>query len=274
MNITIDMMRQVFECAGMTSCAKLVYFAIAYHASWTSGEAWPSRILLAKETGLNKGTISKALRQLEEHSLVVVTRSQTGNLYRLPKLPRTTSEVAKADTNNKKEQKAKNINNPVPPRGDGAGEAVEAFEIFWSSYPESCPRKVDKAKCRARYVKLRSKAAEGGKAFDAKLAASLEIWKKSDLWKRENGKYIRAPLVWLNNESWEDAPKEYDENSAAAKRAPYPRRPAGSDPVKPSWMSWQEWQYEETERRDNERRIQRIEERSELIDKLAKEIGL
>ena len=34
----------------------------------------------------------------------------------------------------------------------------------------------------------------------------LSAWKKCSTWNKDNGQFIRAPLVWLNNENWKDMP--------------------------------------------------------------------
>ena len=78
------------------------------------------------------------------------------------------------------------------------------FDEFWTAYPSKCPRKVDKKKCREKYIKIISK----DPSLHKSILSALESWKKCDLWTSDDGKYIKAPLVWLNNNNWEDNPKE------------------------------------------------------------------
>lgn len=83
------------------------------------------------------------------------------------------------------------------------GEIDAAFERFWAAYPG--PRKVDKKKCRVRFGNAVAKyktIAEGV----SEIENGLLMWKKCSTWNKDNGQYIRAPLVWLNNENWKDVP--------------------------------------------------------------------
>ena len=215
MNLDIETVGMVFA-EDMPSWAKLVYMALVYHANNATGKAWPSRALLAKETGLGMTTVSKAIGELCRRSFVERSKSQSGNKYKLrhvnvpsasgvlPTNAMCTSDERHAFAEHKKEH---------PPYGEGE----KAFEEFWKEYPSSCPRKVDKTKCRSKYLKLRSKAADPA-AFDATCREALSRWKGSDLWTKDGGRYIRAPLVWLNSRSWEDAPLPAKQDAAGAFR--------------------------------------------------------
>ena len=80
MNLTLDVVERTFA-EPMTSSAKLVYMALIYHANIATGKAWPSRALLAKETGLCVNTVSRAVAELCRRSLVECRKSQSGNRY-------------------------------------------------------------------------------------------------------------------------------------------------------------------------------------------------
>lgn len=86
---------------------------------------------------------------------------------------------------------------------EGDDEIDEAFDRFWAAYPG--PRKVDKKKCRVRFRNAVEKyrTVEEGVA---EIENGLAIWKSCSTWNKDNGQFIRAPLVWLNNENWKDAP--------------------------------------------------------------------
>lgn len=81
------------------------------------------------------------------------------------------------------------------------------FDGFWKAYPSSCPRKVDKKKCRDKFERILKAADDAVGKFNG-IMAGLETWKKSEMWNSNGGAYIRMPLVWLNNESWNDKPSE------------------------------------------------------------------
>lgn len=80
------------------------------------------------------------------------------------------------------------------------------FETFWKEYPG--PRKVDKKKCREKFIAYRKKGVDFKTIMDG-----LDTWKRSAQWKSDGGAFIRAPLVWLNRENWNDKPEEGNGNT-------------------------------------------------------------
>lgn len=90
--------------------------------------------------------------------------------------------------------------------------AVEWFEMFWKAYPATCPRKVDKKKCMAKYATLLKNAGQGADHLHEKIMAGLGLWVQSEMWNNDGGKYIKAPLVWLNGSCWEDTPMKGNGN--------------------------------------------------------------
>lgn len=96
------------------------------------------------------------------------------------------------------------------------GEWERMFEEFWAAYPERCPRKVDKAKCRQKYAAILAESSDPSKRH-AKMLDSLKKWDASELWNKEGGRFIRAPYAWLDKCSWEDSP--LPDKALAAKKA-------------------------------------------------------
>lgn len=88
----------------------------------------------------------------------------------------------------------------------------QSFKTFWKSYPG--PRKVDKKKCRAKFERILSDSKSPDKELSA-IMSGLEAWKKCSTWNKDGGAFIRAPIVWLNNENWKDIPDGCQEASAA-----------------------------------------------------------
>lgn len=82
-----------------------------------------------------------------------------------------------------------------------------AFSRFWDAYPSECPRKVDKKKCFAEFVRIMRDASDPNTILD-EVMEGLAVWKRCETWVRDGGKYIRAPLAWLNGECWNDRPTE------------------------------------------------------------------
>ena len=86
------------------------------------------------------------------------------------------------------------------------------FTQFWSAYPSTCPRKIDKKKCLEKFRRIVCDAHGARMEIFDQLMAGLEAWKKSDMWTKDEGQFICAPAVWLNNSRWEDAPLASERN--------------------------------------------------------------
>lgn len=92
---------------------RLVLLALAYHAN-AKGRAWPSVPTLARETALNRGTVQRALRDLEDlGELTVELRDGRSSTYTLvdnstggPHSARARSGVARALTSKGAAQRA------------------------------------------------------------------------------------------------------------------------------------------------------------------------
>jgi hypothetical protein len=75
-------------------------------------------------------------------------------------------------------------------------EIDEMFKQFWEAYP-ACKRKVNKKGCRSLFGRI-----ENIKQIFPDIISSLEVWKASTDWKKQNGQFIPAPHKWLNQEYW------------------------------------------------------------------------
>ena len=74
----------------------------------------------------------------------------------------------------------------------------EEFERFWSAYP----RKEDKWNAYKSF----NKAVDDGTMNLDMAIASIEMYKRTEQWRKEGGKYIPLPKTWLNGKRWEDSP--------------------------------------------------------------------
>ena len=124
---------------------------------------------------------------------------------------------------------------PPPPRGGG-------FAEFWSLWPAH-KRKVGKDQC------LRKWESKGCAEIADAVMQSLRQNIASEDWKKNNGEFIPAPLVWLNQARWEapietaasvTVPGESTQDwlaRMAAERAAEDARLAGSKGPPPSLMA-------------------------------------
>lgn len=91
-----------------------------------------------------------------------------------------------------------------PPLTEAGG-----FLEFWREYPRKEARK---AAARA-WAKIKP-----GEA--AKLMAGLRIWRRSEQWQREGGRFIPHPATFLNGERWRDAPMDIQGEAASHNQKP------------------------------------------------------
>ncbi len=93
--------------------------------------------------------------------------------------------------------------NASAPRGKSLIEAdvntdIPGFACFWEAWPPH-PRKESKGKCLEKWKIHHMEKAS------AEILAHVEGMKQSDEWKKAGGKYIPAPMTYLNQRRWEGA---------------------------------------------------------------------
>jgi hypothetical protein len=72
------------------------------------------------------------------------------------------------------------------------------FEQFWTAWPKS-QRKGGKATCKAKWDKLKLDLQAD------QIIKHVEWMKTTDAWKKQEGAFIPAPLVYLNQMRWDGA---------------------------------------------------------------------
>ena len=99
-----------------------------------------------------------------------------------------------------------------PAVDDSRRAAIDGmFSKFWELYPHNCPRKVDKQKCLAKFRAHMLPCKDADALFGA-IMTGLARWRECSTWNKDGGKYIMAPLRWLNNRNWEDTPEKGNGN--------------------------------------------------------------
>jgi hypothetical protein len=72
------------------------------------------------------------------------------------------------------------------------------FEQFWTAWPKN-PRKGGKAICQAKWSKLKLDLQAD------QIIKHVEWQKTTEAWKKANGTFIPAPLVYINQQRWDGA---------------------------------------------------------------------
>lgn len=74
-------------------------------------------------------------------------------------------------------------------------EDTPEFIKFWEAYPVHA----NKVGARQEFAKIDAPLED--------LLVSIEMWKRTDQWKKDEGQYIPYPAKWLKERRWEDSPK-------------------------------------------------------------------
>jgi hypothetical protein len=72
------------------------------------------------------------------------------------------------------------------------------FEQFWTAWPKNL-RKGGKALCQVKWSKLKLDLQAD------QIIKHVEWMKTTDAWKKDNGAFIPAPLVYINQMRWDGA---------------------------------------------------------------------
>lgn len=92
-------------------------------------------------------------------------------------------------TTDKDKEKIKKENTP--------SAALPGFDRFWDAWPKSI-RKEAKGKCMEAWVKAKAEP------HAEQIVAHIEGKKHTD-WTKDGGRFVEAPLVYVNQRKWEGA---------------------------------------------------------------------
>ena len=178
-----------------------VWLCLWDHVNRDTGTAWPGVPTISEVTGLNRRTVQRALRQLEDLGHVKTEPREGGefgnqtNLYTLVQGGGVQTAGGRpvdqggggADTAQTKTNEPKK--NPLPPKGD---YELEGFAEAWSLWRKGSAKK---AAGRAWKAALKKKTS-------ADLLSSMARWLQAN--RDTETRYLPALAVWLNGERWDD----------------------------------------------------------------------
>ena len=131
------------------------------------------------------------------------------------------------DTNIRIEQK-KRTTTSTSMNEEDEDEFTLMFDEFWKAYPDNCPYKANREQCKIKYAEVLRAESEPRK-FHGFVMEALGRWRKSQKWYAENGRFICAPLKWLEEKSWEIEPAQRVETEAEQKTEAKPIVPKKTD---------------------------------------------
>jgi hypothetical protein len=140
---------------------------------------------------------------------------QNGHLLSLPNFTRHNGKTAKnrALTNERvaKHRNASNVTKTVTReekrRSNTPPTPLRGFGVFWNEWPNNS-RKVAKPQCEAKWDR------QGCEAIVDEVVAAVRAFKASEQWTKDDGAFVPAPLVWLNQRRWEAAPRLVENRQA------------------------------------------------------------
>lgn len=166
---------------------------------------------LSKLVPDGRNTVIKALDELMDLGYIIRTQNTDENgkfvgykydIYEKPYAQTPFTEFGKTENdtlsntnilNTNKENTNDDITPIIPAE---IAKRKEMFKQFWEAYPK-CKRKVDRKGCERKFIKI-----ENLEQIFPDIMASLEMWKRSRQWTKDNGEYIPLTSKWINQEYW------------------------------------------------------------------------
>ena len=182
-----------------TASALALYLALTEVASNRAKDRFQcTHAELVSLSGLSRSSVISILKQFEIIDVVDIERIRVGqvnlpSIYTLLACPTTEQGVENTTKESKhlritEKKKRKN----AEPSGS---EYSSEFLRFWKVYP----KKVGKGAAWKAFLKLDPDAEHVDK-----MVSTIELWKKSKEWTKDDGQFIPHPTTWLNQGRWED----------------------------------------------------------------------
>lgn len=142
--------------------------------------------------------------------------------------PQTGQRKAAGRVDQSRQDQTKGSKDPPSPSDEGETAGRSAIEVrfaeFWSAYP----KKVAKQYALKAWKRLKPDA-----ELHDKIMRAVDAQKRSEQWRRDNGRYIPNPATWLNGGQWDNDIEEVT-GDAADRRDP--RQPdAGERDAGKNW---------------------------------------
>lgn len=99
--------------------------------------------------------------------------------------------------------KRKDDTTPPSPSDEGIGGGQSQIEVRFAEFWLAYPKKVGKQYALKAWNKIRPDA-----ALHEKIMQAVDSQKRSEQWRRDNGRYIPNPATWLNGGYWDNEVEE------------------------------------------------------------------
>ena len=211
---------------GLSQSEFRVYCCLASRADNVTGIAWPKADTIAEDCIMARNTVWKSLRTLESKGLIrrVGKPFQGSSRYEVLTLPTGANETpidSPIGANQIPIESAPIGANETPPIG-----ANEILQSAQSDSRECNPKNVIQGRVSNTLVETiwREAPSKGRERSSKKQLAdalkktknlppeeeiiqSLEAWKRSEAWTKDNGQFIPGIHRWVKDEKWETRPE-------------------------------------------------------------------
>jgi Helix-turn-helix domain len=210
----------------ISSNGKLVYARLCQYAG-KQGIAFPKLESISEETSLSNSAVDRAIKELKNAKLIYVERhglnkpntyfflihswiTENGN-QEAPKsvsldapksvlldAPKSVSpHIKRIIRRESSEENQTEKDGWDTPSESVSASITDSFESFWKAYPNKTGKKAA------------LKAFKNARIGNGKLLIILnavDVQKGSEMWRKENGRFIPNPSTWLNQGRWDDEP--------------------------------------------------------------------
>jgi hypothetical protein len=204
-----------FEASAISiASARSLYLALTEAASNRSKDSFiVTQGELASLAGLSRSTVNKLVSEFVEIGIIKIEARREGkinlpSIYTLLNSDECVTDGQPVKTNietigqlrRKEKKREKNKKNKLV-------EYSDDFNRFWKSFP----KKTGKAAAWKAFGDIDPNA-----ELLEKMIVTIEIFKTSPNWQKNDGQYIPMPTTWLNQERWYDElpempePEEFD----------------------------------------------------------------
>jgi len=205
----IKLLSRKIRCEeGMIEAILREFFTLSEDGSWVHDRAqreidlYASRVEVAHKNGKLGGRRKTDLSVEEPNPNPTLTPSVLfANPTLTPSVPFANPTLTQPLANQEPLTNNQEPIPPQPPEGEGGGKRdwLSDFNEFWNLYPQA--RRGNRYRAESEWSAVRLLIPQ-----QTDLIGALNAFKASSEWKRDSGKYIPAPHVWLSERRWQDAP--------------------------------------------------------------------
>lgn len=192
------------DIVSVTPLSRLFYISLWCEADREGRMEWKPRTLKIRYFPMDDCDINAMSQELQDRGLIELYEIDGRTYAEIPAFKKH-QVINNREAESAIPARVKVASKRVSGEGRKEGKGKEGkeqpsqtrFDDFWSTWPKS-DRKQDKSKCQEKWADFDLDS------IAEKVLADVETKKLTRKWQDDDGRYIEAPLVYLNNRRWED----------------------------------------------------------------------